>query len=207
MAIISPFLSTHHRSSVDANQSNKPAFSEMNSLYVTISEMVEKQKFIPIADLETVWAGGLEQFVKSVLQLQEGQIDFAREHWLKTISLLVYVLGGTNWDRGMVDWIRDRIDGKDDWDANLHIVDCDQLTCLTQRHRSLFVAFRPNFTAAVLKEGKDYTLGPQQLLPFIGESEELGHGMSGAVTGHQVAPGHLILIREVCPRVHSRGFA
>ena len=58
----------------------------------------------------------------------------------------------------------------------------------------------------VLKEGEDYTLGSEQKLPFIGKSKELGKGMGETVTGHEVAPGHLIL-KEVSSRIHFPGFA
>jgi len=182
----------------------------MDTLYTDINNMVNEncEGFIPIADLESLWTPGIEDFVKNVLQprISDVQIEFVHNHWLKTISLLIRTLEGIAWDPEVVNWICDCINRGDDWDAKLHIASRDQLAFLKTEQISRFMLDRKLFTALVLKEGEDYTLGSEQKLPFIGKSKELGKGMGETVTGHEVAPGHLIL-KEVSSRIHFPGFA
>lgn len=152
---------------------------------------------IAIGDLRDIWTDNELRWL--VPLLTNDDIDFALEHLLRTISLLVYI-EASHASKIILDLIKCRTS----FDATLHTVKIEKHLfngSLSEKELELVDNARPLFTAPALTEGEDIELEGVQIMPLTKTiKERIGAGMSGVVVERMIPRGHLKSKDEViCP--------
>ncbi|KAI1149909.1 kinase-like domain-containing protein [Nemania diffusa] len=158
-----------------------------------LSRKITDDDIFPIGDMREIWTASEIRSIIANIALNDDQVKFVQDNLLRTISLLVRI-GVEDFGQKIFQWIQ----SNQKFDERLHELDCSELVQNLARHqRNHFNDIRKSFNAIIITEGEDMNLERGQSLP-LNRIQEIGTGMNGSVTGHEIPRGHLVRQGEAC---------